>query len=136
MTTLTLKMDHMNMTVKNLVESLHWYKRVFGFERVESGVQYGTPWAIIRKDDALLCLYEHKDREFLDGDELKVRKLHGFNHFSIRVNDRDAWKETVKRENIPVALEWRYPHSDSWYINDPTGYEIEVVHWDEDRVQF
>ena len=29
-----------------------------------------------------------------------------------------------------------YPHSDSWYVKDPTGYEIEVAAWDGAKIKF
>ena len=39
------------------------------------------------------------------------------------------------REGLEVE-EIVYPHSRSWYVYDPTGYEIEVVSWKGDRVAF
>ena len=32
------------------------------------------------------------------------------------------------------AQDW--PHSTSWYIRDPTGYQIEVVYWHHDEIRF
>ncbi len=43
--------------------------------------------------------------------------------------------KTVKAENLDTYY-WRYPHSESWYVNDPTGWEIEVALWDNDQVRF
>jgi hypothetical protein len=44
----------------------------------------------------------------------------------------------VKREGLEVhyggAVEWN--NSTSWYVTDPTGYEIEVAAWDRDSIQF
>jgi catechol-2,3-dioxygenase len=86
----------------------------------------------------LLCLYESPDRVFLDGDQLGDRQLHGVNHFALRILNRAEWEATVKAENLPVQYggAYPYPHSTSWYINDPTGYEIEVVLWEKDRITF
>jgi catechol 2,3-dioxygenase-like lactoylglutathione lyase family enzyme len=127
-------LDHLNMTVASLAESADWYGRVFGFERVEGGVYDGVPWAILRSGEALLCLYEHPDyRVPRDGE-----RLHGLNHFGLRIQDRAAWEETVRREGVEVLYggEVRWPHSRAWYVVDPTGYEIEVACWDQDRVAF
>jgi len=32
------------------------------------------------------------------------------------------------------VIQW--PHSLAWYINDPTGWEIEVVYWENDTISF
>jgi len=132
---LTLELDHLNLSVQNLADSIEWYERVFGFHKVEEGIRKGKKWAIIRKDDVMLCMYED-NRDFFDGDHLSTNKVHGFNHFALRVEDRSAWEKKLKDESIPVSLFWSYPHSDSWYVHDPTGYEIEVVHWDQEQVSF
>jgi catechol 2,3-dioxygenase-like lactoylglutathione lyase family enzyme len=130
------QLDHVNLSVRNFEESASWYERVFGFQLVEKGTQRGKPWGILRSGEALLCIYESPGRVFLDGDELEARSFHGVNHFSFRIEDEEAWLSAVKKENL--RLEYggavRYPHSTSWYVTDPTGYEIEVVHWDLDRV--
>ncbi len=64
--------------------------------------------------------------------------LHGINHFGLRITDRTAWEEIVDREKIEVLYDGptRWSHSTSWYISDPTGYEIEVALWDDDMVAF
>ena len=54
-------LDHLNMTVTDLAESLDWYRRVLDFEKVEDGLYQGHPWASIRSGDAMLCLYERPD---------------------------------------------------------------------------
>ena len=63
---------------------------------------------------------------------------HGPAHFGLRGVDRDAWEATLARERVPVGYGGavRWPHSTSWYVTDPTGYEIEVACWDDDRVRF
>ena len=128
-------LDHLNISVRDLAETLDWYRRVFGFEKVEGGVIDGRPWAIARSGDALLCLYEHRERGVPDPE---VHGHHGIAHFGLRIDDRARWEETVEREKVDVAYggAYRYPHSTSWYVTDPTGHEIEVACWDDDRVRF
>ena len=64
--------DHLNLAVGNFDETAAWYGRVFGFEKVEEGLQDGVRWGVIR----------------------------------------------------------------AWYIQDPTGYEIEVACWNDDTIRF
>lgn len=131
-------LDHINMTVDDFVETVDWYGRVFGFELVEEAVTEGIRWGVIRSGEALLCIYEDPAREHLDRFELADKGLHGMAHFGLRITDADEWLETVDREGLEVLYggEVAWPHSTSWYLTDPTGYEIEVALWDRDRIAF
>jgi catechol 2,3-dioxygenase-like lactoylglutathione lyase family enzyme len=138
-TTLVKHLDHLNLTVADLDASLDFYGRVFGFARVEGGVQDdGTRWAIVRAGEALLCLYEKHGLAQYRYKERIRRGLHGVNHFALRITDRAAWEATIEREGLSVsyggAIEW--PHSTAWYVNDPTGHEIEVALWHQDTIGF
>jgi len=130
--------DHLNLSVADLDASVDWYGRVFGFQAVEQGEYAGSPWKILRSGEALLCLYEHPERRLLDSDALGGEGVHGLSHFGLRVRDPEAWEETVSREGLEVlyggVVQW--PASRSWYVLDPTGYEIEVGCWNGDRVEF
>ncbi len=125
------RLDHLNFSVDNLDESIQWYGRVFGFAEKERGVFRGTPWAILQSHQAILALYERKGAEFLSSQQQKERKLHGFAHIGFTIDDEDAWKAKIQSEHIVIDHEWEYPHSHSWYLNDPTGHEIEVVKWQQ-----
>ncbi|MBL4846953.1 MAG: VOC family protein [Planctomycetes bacterium] len=133
-------LDHMNLSVSNLAETIDWYARVFGFEVVERAIcDDGTPMAILRSGEAMLCCYEHSDWKFVSNVERRERGIHGINHFALRITDRAAFLATVEREQ--VALTWggaaiEYPNSTSWYVVDPTGYGIEIALWNDDRVAF
>jgi catechol 2,3-dioxygenase-like lactoylglutathione lyase family enzyme len=131
-------LDHINMTVSDFNQTVRWYRRVFGFELVEERVTDAVRWGVIRAGEAMLCIYEHPKLERLDRLELSSRGLHGVAHFGLRIIDADAWLETIEREKVHVLYdgEIQWPHSRSWYIKDPTGYEIEVVLWTDDRVAF
>jgi len=132
-------LDHLNLSVRSLDETLDWYGRIFGFVRREGGrCEDGTPWAILQAGEALLCVYEHPERMMADSDVLAARRLHGLNHFGLRITDREAWERTVEREGVEVEYGGpvRWPRSTAWYVVDPTGYEIEVALWEGDQVGF
>ncbi len=125
-----LNLDHLNMTVASLKQSEIWYKKVFGFERVEGGVRNGRAWSIVKKDESMLCLYEDAA---LSPAYAHPTKDHNLNHFGIRIRDRAEWEAVVAREKLEVAYGGpvAYPHSQSWYVTDPSGHEIEVSYWPE-----
>jgi catechol 2,3-dioxygenase-like lactoylglutathione lyase family enzyme len=129
------QLDHLNLSVRDLAETLAWYGRVFGFQKVEEGVYEGRPWAILRGGEALLCCYEHPERGAPEPEE---HGHHGVSHFGLRIDDRAAWEATAKREGVEIRyggpVQW--PHSTAWYVMDPTGYEIEVALWNEGRSRF
>jgi catechol 2,3-dioxygenase-like lactoylglutathione lyase family enzyme len=131
-----VRLDHLNLSVRDLDETVAWYRRVFDFAPVEEGTWDGVRWAILRSDggkgDALLCAYHHPEYAFED---LGGRSLHGIRHPGFRITDEARWLETVEREGLEVE-EIVYPHSRSWYVTDPTGYEIEVACWKGDRIAF
>lgn len=133
----TVSLDHLNYTVRNLEESVAWYGRVFGFEKVEGGMEKDGPWAIVRAGDAMLCLYESPKLADIRSSP-EADKLHHIYHFGLRIHDRAKWEATVKEERIRLYYGGaiRYPHSTSWYVKDPTGHMIEVALWDEDEVRF
>lgn len=124
-------LDHLNLSVTDFEETAEWYSRVFGFEVVERGIQKNVPWGVIKAGNAMLCIYQHPEYSFMTGNDLELRKMHGLSHFALKVKDRKEWEAVVERENLKVnyggAIKWK--NSTSWYVNDPTGYEIEVAHW-------
>lgn len=133
-------LDHLNLSVADLSETVDWYQRVFGFQVVEEDVcEDGTRLAILRAGEAMLCCYEHADWEAVSNAERRRRGIHGINHFALRITDRAAWEATVRREGLRLSYGGAatdYPHSTSWYVEDPSGYGIEVALWKDDRVRF
>jgi len=132
-------LDHLNLTVASFDATVDWYRRVFGFVVVEEAVdERGVRWGVMRAGEALLCIYEHPDLVLQDCEAERSKGRHAVCHIGLRVDDRAAWEATVEREGLDVLYggEVHWPHSTAWYVRDPTGWEIEVVHWDGDRVQF
>lgn len=127
------QLDHLNLTVHDLADSEAFYAGVLGFERVEGGLWNGTPWAILRAGEAMLCLYEHPEFEGTEPTD-----THRLNHFALRLSDPEAFLAAVADQGVEVryggAVHW--PNSRSWYVADPTGHEIEVVAWKDDEVRF
>ena len=50
----------------------------------------GIRWGVLRAGDAMLCIYEYPDLEFVP--RPRERGMHGINHFGLRITDRAAWR--------------------------------------------
>jgi catechol 2,3-dioxygenase-like lactoylglutathione lyase family enzyme len=132
-------LDHLNLTVHDLEESADWYARMFGFDLVERGVDAeGRPWGVLRSGEAMLCIYERPGFTLTTPSVDAAEARHRLNHFALRIEDDEAWRRTLATEKPELFYESpvRWPHSTAWYVADPTGYTIEVVAWESDRVAF
>ena len=135
---LTTSIDHLNMTVRNFLESASWYQDIFGFELVESGkMPDGSPWGVLKSGDSMLCLYEENRKPSPDQDET-YDQYHRIYHFGLRLHNLTEWENKIKDKNLKLYYGGavQYPYSKSWYRQDPSGHEIEVVIWNGDLVNF
>jgi len=112
--------DHVNMKVKNLEQSVKFYKNLFGFEikQEENANKLDVPSKIIGNDTIKLCMYEIPD----------MSPEGGIAHFGFNVanfNEIIAKCEDLKVEVLYGGIvDWET--SKSVYIVDPSGYEIEL----------
>jgi catechol 2,3-dioxygenase-like lactoylglutathione lyase family enzyme len=114
-----LSLDHVNMTVKDLMESVAFYKDLFGF--VEKKDQPEDRSKIIGNETIKLCLYE--DPELIIGA--------GLNHFGFHVENFEDIVIKCEAMGIPMpygVVNWEL--SRSVYIVDPNGYEVELSELD------
>ena len=110
-----LSLDHVNMTVKDLEESIKFYGELFGF--VEKKDQLEQASKIIGNETIKLCLYEDPELEIGDG----------LNHFGFHVENFEDIVEKCEAMEIPMpygVVSWE--KSRSVYIVDPNGYEVEL----------
>ncbi len=112
--------DHVNMKVKNLEQSVKFYKDLFGFEikQEENANKLDAPSKIIGNDSIKLCLYEVPD----------MSPEGGIAHFGFNSENFNEVIEKCKELGVEVLyggiVDWE--KSKSVYIVDPSGYEIEL----------
>ena len=115
----TTGIDHLNLEVKNLDESVKFYRDLFGFEVREDQPEENSK--IIGNDAVKLCLYEIT--------EFTKYEKNGFHHFGLHIKNFDDVLDKCKEMGLKIyyggPLEWA--HSISIYIQDPNGYEIELT---------
>jgi len=118
------QIDHINMHVRNLAESIDFYTDIFGFEiKEDHSDEPEEPWAIIGLPGiAYLCMYEHPDRE-ISSTALSI------NHFGFSISNFKEAFDLLCANGVEVLyggyVQW--PASRSIYIRDPSGHEIELA---------
>ena len=119
------RIDHVQISVRNLDDSAGFYAALLGIDLKEQGNSGGTRWCILGAPDRFyLCLAENRSAE-----PFKPEGIH-INHVGFVVDDID---ETVRRihalglrlEYGDVTLDW--PRSRSAYVTDPDGIVIEIT---------
>jgi len=112
--------DHVNMKVKNLKQSVEFYKNLFGFEikQKENVNKLDAPSKIIGNDAIKLCLYEIPN----------MSPEGGIAHFGFNIANFNEVIEKCKELGVEIlyggVVDWE--KSKSIYIIDPSGYEIEL----------
>jgi catechol 2,3-dioxygenase-like lactoylglutathione lyase family enzyme len=109
-------MDHVNMAVKNLEESVKFYKDLFGF--VVKKEQPEQKSKIIGNDSIKLCLYEDPE----------MKPEGGIAHFGFHIQNFDDIMEKCKSLGVTIYYDGpvQFEKSRSIYISDPNGYDIEL----------
>ena len=112
--------DHINMKVKNLDESVKFYKNLFGFviKQEENQNKIDAPSKIIGNDSIKLCLYEVPD----------MSPEGGIAHFGFNVENFDEIISKCEELGVKILYDGviNWEKSKSVYIVDPSGYELEL----------
>ena len=114
-------MDHVNMNVKNLTQSVDFYKNLFGFEiRKDDNFpnKLDVPSKIIGNNSIKLCLYE----------DPSISVGGGIAHFGFHIANFDQIMNKCKELNVEVLYGGPIEFEKSLYvyIKDPSGYDIEL----------
>ncbi len=119
--------DHINMNVLNLNESIKWYQEIFGLQVKERGLSSrGTPYAIVgQSGKIMLAIYQVEE-----GKKLEFKQFQGINHFGVEVENFDQTYRFIKNKGVTIndyeGDVLHYEKSRSMYILDPNGHEIEI----------
>ncbi len=112
--------DHVNMKVKNLKESVQFYCNLFGFEikQEENPNKSDAPSKIIGNNSIKLCLYEVP----------AMSPEGGIAHFGFHIANFDEVIAKCTNQGVQILYggEVDWEKSKSVYIVDPSGYEIEL----------
>jgi catechol 2,3-dioxygenase-like lactoylglutathione lyase family enzyme len=116
----TTGIDHLNIEVADLDKTVAFYKALLGFEVLEE--LPADNGKIIGNDNAKLCIYEAAG---FSGYKNKV----GLHHIGFNIKNFDDVKTRCDELDIKILYGdvVRWPGSQSFYIKDPSGYELELT---------
>lgn len=120
--------DHVNLQVADLDASIDFYRRIFGFRVLEDGRRIPPGgWAIIGIPGAV-CLALGVTKELSQAQGKRIT------HFGLVIDDAQTTLERLKQEGVTIVPRGPggsailpYPRSESIYIRDPDGHEIELT---------
>jgi catechol 2,3-dioxygenase-like lactoylglutathione lyase family enzyme len=99
--------NHVALEVGDLEEALAWYRRIFEFELRGRA---GDRMAFIDMGDQFIALASGR-----------IQPPDGARHFGLVVDDKEAVRERLRRDGIPVHA------SGSLDFTDPWGNHVQVV---------
>jgi len=115
----TAGIDHLNLDVKNLGQTVEFYNKLFGFTILKEQPEENSK--IIGDEHVKLCLYQKDGFDHFE--------KNGFNHFGLHIKNFEDVMQKCKELGLEVyyggPIEWE--NSSSIYIKDPNGYEIELA---------
>ena len=127
---MTLRLDHANLTVRDLDGTVRFLQTAFPDFRIRGGGTGfdGRRWLHIGNDDAYLALNEAKD----DASEAWVpySGRPGLNHVGFEVDDADGLRERLRAAGYrDTTVPNSHPARKRVYFNDADGNDWEFVEY-------
>lgn len=115
------ELNHVALHVKDVAESIHFYKNILEFEQLSTRPNFDF-------DGAWFGLGNGKELHLLEGCDYKVKSFSRGTHFAIEVESIFEAEAFLKSRNIPMRGPKNRPDG-AWqiFINDPNGHCIEFT---------
>ncbi|CAG9001098.1 MAG: hypothetical protein CENE_03114 [Candidatus Celerinatantimonas neptuna] len=131
-----IHLEHVNLVVKNIPESLRFYQAVFPNWSVRDEGDsdwYGKPrhWLHFGDDYQYIAFSDHGESDIREREGFQV----GLAHFAYVTNNLDALILRLKNAGFNNILPGSdHPHRKNIYFTDPAGFEVEFVEYLSDVV--
>jgi catechol 2,3-dioxygenase-like lactoylglutathione lyase family enzyme len=125
-------LDHVALTVRDIADSVAWYQRVLGLERIHENVWGDFP-TIVGVGSTGLALFPVPSEERNSAVE---RPALAIRHIAFRT-DAEAFLH-AKRHLTDLDIEFTqqdHQISRSIYLRDPNGHEIEITTYEVARLE-
>ena len=135
MNTQNVYLEHANITVNNLENSVKFFQTAFPSFKIRGGGEdNGKEWIHLGDDSTYLALNSHRDRKDTNQHEKDYDK-NGFNHIGFVVGDVESLAERL----LAAGFERDYPKQVETfrirdYFTDADGNEYEFVQYLSDDI--
>ncbi len=110
-------LNHWTLVSTDVPRTLHFYEEALGAQRINRA----WPPSVKLGNTVIDVFPATGDQQPLPG---SLGQHHAYN---IRLEEYDAWVETLRGQNAPCRLACHGSHIMSLYTQDPDGYHIELV---------
>ena len=128
-----MRLEHANLTVRNIDTSLKFYEALFGFKKRWEGTATGEvgPVRALHAGDehTYLAMFEAEREELSQSDY----GIAGVNHIGFEVDDLETYRKRLDELGCSIHLEADYSPGKRIYFVDPDGIEIELVEYEKQR---
>lgn len=123
-----MKIHHIAISVRNLDNSIYFYKDIFEFEEVKrfEREDLGGKAVFLKLDDMLIEIWEFRDK-IQNKDDYSNLNILGIKHIAFQVDNIDKKYDEIKSKNIKIT-EIKLGASGARYcfLEDPDGIPIEL----------
>lgn len=112
--------DHVSVLITDVARSRAFYRDVLGLKEIAKP----RTFAFV----ALWFEFGGQQLHLLLKDQPDTRSPR---HFALRVDDIEAAREHFRSRGIPLDETTKIPGADRFFIHDPDGNRIEIIHWQE-----
>ena len=113
-----VKIDHCSILITDVEQSRHFYKNILGLREIHRPrtFDFVVLWFDLGDQHIHLLLKDQPDT-------ISPR------HFALRVTDAAAARAYFKGLGISCQETTPIPGADRFFIHDPDGNRIEIIHW-------
>jgi glyoxylase I family protein len=112
-------LDHVSVIITDLERSRRFYSEVLGLREVPP--PYTFDFVVL-----WFALSEHQYVHLIHKpapDTISPR------HFAVRVTDAIAARDHCRAHGLTIDETVRIPNADRFFVRDPDGNRIEIIHW-------
>jgi catechol 2,3-dioxygenase-like lactoylglutathione lyase family enzyme len=112
------QIDHVSLIITDVERSRHFYRDILALKEIAKPRTFGfvALWFDLGNQQLHLLLKDKPDSR-------------SPRHFALRVKDVPAARVYFRERGIPIEETTVIPGADRFFVYDPDGNRIEIIHW-------
>jgi len=123
-----MKVHHIALSVKNLEETVNFYKKLFGFEEVKNFERkdLGGKAIFLKLNEIQLEIWEFNNK-IKNKDDFSNLNILGIKHIAFEVNDIEKTYNEIKSRGIEISEPKQGASGKRYcFLKDPNGFPLEL----------